>query len=236
MRICILRTDEVLADFQPQFGDYPQMFMRIFREVAPDCEFACVDVREGVPSEITCDAYLITGSRHSVYEPLPWIPPLVQFLREVLVSGRKILGICFGHQLMAHYFGGEVAQAAQGWAVGGQANTISRHLQCMDDGADTVRLLSSHKDQVQKLPPDGEVYLTSDICPIAGFTVGEQIITVQGHPEFVKPYSEALMTFRREILGETVFQSGIDSLSENTDEHRVVRWLVNFAASGETPG
>ncbi|NKC01131.1 MAG: GMP synthase [Pseudomonadales bacterium] len=228
MRIAILQTDHVLDEFQEEFGDYPEMFMSLLRGVRGDLEFACYDVQIELPRRIDCDAYLITGSRHSVYDELPWIQDLVDFLRTVLEARKKILGICFGHQLMAHFFGGEVGPAAAGWAVGVHGSAVNGQRGWMTEAEKGVRLLSSHKDQVKRLPDGAGVYATNDFCPIAGFTMGSQVWTIQGHPEFASEYSRALMTFRREILGEQVYADGISSLTQTTDATRVADWMMNF--------
>ena len=230
MKLTILRTDNVLEEFQTQFGDYPSMFAQLATQCSTEpLEIESVDTRVTVPEKVDADIYLITGSRHSVYEELEWIPKLVKFLEVVLAEGKKIIGICFGHQLMAHYFGGEVGPAEQGWAVGVHTSNIMNHPQWLDTNLDSVSLISSHKDQVQKLPPNAEVFLSNDFCPIAGFTMQGQVVTVQGHPEFSKDYSQALMTYRKEILGEAVYESGVKSLSEATHEHEVFSWLLEFA-------
>ena len=153
LHVGILRTDSVVPELQGTFGDYPDMFERTFVEVDPQLEFTAYDVREGPPEELTCDAYLITGSRHSVYEDLPWMPALVAFLRAALADGRRVVGICFGHQFMAHYFGGKVDAAEAGWGVGVQASHIVAEYPWMaSDMPATVNLLASHKDQVIELP------------------------------------------------------------------------------------
>ncbi|MDG2277963.1 MAG: amidotransferase [Pseudomonadales bacterium] len=237
MRIAILQTDHVLDEFQEQFGDYPAMFKALLSGVRDDLEFVCIDVQTESPSRTDCDAYLITGSRHSVYDELPWIPALVDFLREVLAAKKKILGVCFGHQLMAHFFGGEVKPADAGWAVGVHCSDVDQQT-WMVGAEKSVRLLSSHKDQVLHLPDGAQVYASNAFCPIAGFTIGNQVWTIQGHPEFLPDYAHSLMTFRRKILGEAVYAQGLASLSEVTDAALVAEWMMNFVAqdSGATGG
>ena len=125
LRIGILQTDSVLEKFQPKFGDYPLMFERVLQSSArlPDAaeiRVECINysVQQSMPATLECDAYLITGSRDSVYDDMPWIVELVNFVERAMAAGKKIIGICFGHQLMAHFFGGRVAPAEErlgGW-------------------------------------------------------------------------------------------------------------------------
>ena len=122
MRIGILKTDSVRAEFQREFGDYPAMFRAMLMASADDIpiEFQDYDVQRGeYPASLDeCDAYLITGSRESVYDDKPWIHRLAQFVRELDAAQHPLVGICFGHQLIAHVLGGETRQADVGWAVG----------------------------------------------------------------------------------------------------------------------
>lgn len=242
IRIGILQTDSVLEKFQPDFGDYPQMFEWVLQTSArqPECaklQIDCINypVQQSTPLVVDCDAYLITGSRDSVYDDAPWILDLVGFIERALAADKKIIGVCFGHQLMAHYFGGRVAPAEGGWAVGVHTSDILQRHNWMGESVPTqFNLLSSHKDQVVELPQTAEVFATNGFCPIAGFTMNDRVITVQGHPEFTKAYAQGLLDHRRTLLGEAVYQQGMDSMSKATDELLVARWLLQFVIGQES--
>jgi len=237
MRIGILRTDSVRPEFQGEFGDYPAMFRAVLTASADGVpiEFREYDVRGGeYPGSLDeCDAYLITGSRHSVYEDQPWIHRLAEFVRELDAARHKLVGICFGHQLIAHTLGGETRSAEQGWAVGVQDTCVLSPAEWMLPYRDRFGLLSSHKDQVVRLPDRAELFAATDFCPNSGFTIGEHILTFQGHPEFSKGYSRALMDLRREMLGEPRYTAGVESLEQPVHPSVVGRWILNFIASGE---
>ena len=196
-------------------------------ESAP-LEFATIDTQAGAyPAPGACDAYLITGSRHSVYDEAPWIGALAEFVGQTLDAGSKVVGICFGHQLIAHFFGG-LAEPAPGWAVGVHQSRIVADAPWLDPKMDQFGLLSSHKDQVTRMPEGAELIATNEFCPIAGFTWGDDVLTFQGHPEFRKPYSMALMNMRRELLGEDTYQAGMRSLAEDIHASTVGRWILKF--------
>jgi len=233
MHLGILQTDTVLPEFQDEHGDYPGMFQNLFSDVREGLRYTNYDVQVAPPARVDCDAYVITGSKRSVYEDLPWISALVGFVNEALLARRKIIGVCFGHQLMAHHFGGQVEEASAGWAVGVHASHVTRRLRWMAHDAEHMALLSSHKDQVVALPDNAEIYLTNEFCPLAGFTVGNQIITVQGHPEFNKAYANKLMDMRRPALGEQTYHQGVASLARETTETLMASWLLDFV-QGET--
>ena len=118
LHIGILQTDSVLEHLQGEYGDYPKMFMDLFSSVDPEARFTNYVVQDTMPKTVECDAYIVTGSRLSVYDDEPWIFALAEFIAEALNQNKKLIGICFGHQLMAHFFGGVVAPSDAGWAVG----------------------------------------------------------------------------------------------------------------------
>jgi len=239
MHIGILRTDAVLEQFQPLHGDYPAMFKAVLGNphALPAAlqgrspRFSVFSAHEGeLPVPDQCDAYVITGSRHSVYDDLPWLPPLVGFLGAALAAERKVIGICFGHQLVAHFFGGETRPAPVGWCVGVHETRVVAAQPWMQPARSHFGLLSSHRDQVVRLPAGAVPFAASARCPEAGFVIGEQVLTFQGHPEFTKPYAADLMRARAAVLGSELFAEGIASLAYETDATLIARWILNFIA------
>ena len=235
MRIGILKTDSVREEFQHEFGDYPVMFRAVLMANADDVpiEFRDYDVQRGeYPASIDeCDAYLITGSRESAYDDQPWIHRLARFVQELDAARHTLVGICFGHQLIAHVLGGETRAAETGWAVGVQETQVLSPAEWMLPYRERFGLLSSHKDQVVRLPERAEVFASTPFCPNSGFTIGDHILTFQGHPEFSKGYSRALIELRRELLGEPGYSSGVESLGKPVHQSMVGRWIINFIAS-----
>lgn len=231
-RIAILQTDSVLDRFQPEYGDYPAMFERVLRGAAEDdpVAFEVFDCRVGSypPDPGSFDGYVITGSRHSVYEPLCWIDALGRFVRNLVESGGRVVGVCFGHQLIAHVLGGETRASDRGWGVGVHVAQVVAREPWMHPESQEFALLCSHKDQVVRLPGGARLFAVSDFCPNAGYVIDDSVITFQGHPEFVKPYSRSLMDMRRELLGEATYRAGIESLAQPTHEGTVAAWMLNF--------
>ena len=120
MKLGILKTDAVRPEWVPEFGEYPDMFVALLEQADPSLEFVVYDVEEGqYPDDIEeVDAYLITGSKSSVYDDKPWIARLMDFVQELDRRRKKLVGICFGHQLVAQALGGEAAKSPKGWGVG----------------------------------------------------------------------------------------------------------------------
>ena len=151
----------------------------------------------------------------------------VKFNTKLLNANIPVLGICFGHQLIAHVLGGETTPAARGWGVGVHEFRVEDAPPWMSGKLGSFRLLCSHRDQVVRLPRDARVFARSDFCPVAGYTLGEHFVTFQGHPEFLKPYAVILMQSRKELL-ESAYDKGIASLAETTDEGLVATWMLEF--------
>src|SRR5690242_8411872 len=122
MNLAILETGRPPGSLAEEFGDYPAMFTRMLGHGFKTESF---DVSAGhLPDRAAHHAYLITGSPAGVYDRLPWIEPLQQFIRAV--DGAKMVGICFGHQVMAEALGGHVEKSEKGWGAGLHTYTIVR--------------------------------------------------------------------------------------------------------------
>lgn len=231
MKIGILKADSVRPEFQSEFGDYPDMFIKLLTEAATmPVSFETYDVEAGqYPAHIDdCDGYLITGSRRSVYEDEPWIVELGKYVVRLHEARTPLIGICFGHQMIALVLGGNTEAAEAGWGVGVHKSRVLRQEPFMDPPQEELQLIVSHKDQVNHLPDGAELLATSEFCPNSMFRIGNHILAFQGHPEFVKGYSEALINMRHEILGEAVASEGLTSLEESTNSSIMARWMLNF--------
>ncbi len=230
MKLGILRTDTVRPEWAVNFGQYPDMFATLMSRADPTMEFVTYNVENGqYPDDIDeVDAYLITGSKSSVYDDKPWISPLIEFVQRIAAHNKKIIGICFGHQLVAQALGGKTGKSDKGWGVGLHTHTFTELPSWHDGGDADLNILVSHQDQVVKNATGARVLASSEFCENAVCQIGDQILTFQGHPEFIPEYSREIMEFRRELFGEEVYHSGVASLTAEQQGDRVARWVVNF--------
>ncbi|HMJ76689.1 MAG TPA: type 1 glutamine amidotransferase [Iamia sp.] len=171
------------------------------------------------------DGYVLTGSASSVYDDVPWIAPAEDFVRAVVDRGIPVAGICFGHQLLAQALGGKVEKAPVGWGMGVHAYDLE-----LDGGPTTMRLQAMHQDQVVALPDGARVWARSEHCPIAGFTVGDRVWTVQAHPEFTAPFAGALVDRRRALVGDQLADAAAATLDDPTDHELVAIWIADVLA------
>jgi GMP synthase-like glutamine amidotransferase len=226
MRIAILETGRPPAGLVEQFGDYPAMFERM---LGPGFAYDRFDVAAGeLPHDASdYDGYLITGSPAGVYDPLSWIEPLKDFLRKA--KGRKMVGICFGHQVMAEAFGGRVEKSDKGWGIGLQRYRIDLVEPWMDD-VSSISVPASHQDQVVGQPPNTDVIASSPFAPFAALAWTDRpAISVQFHPEFDPEYAKALIAARREKMPDP--DGAIASLDQPNDNARIADWIRRFLAA-----
>jgi GMP synthase (glutamine-hydrolysing) len=187
---------------------------------APDREFTSYDVELGVfPGDLDAhDAFLVTGSKYSAYDGLPWIERLLDMLRDLHARQTPLLGICFGHQAVAQALGGEVRANPQGWEVG------VRHITWNAEGRrwlndwkdvdvpDPLHLLQSHQDAVLRPPPGATVLAGSACTAHEILAIGDHVLTVQGHPEFQPATVAELIENRRGVIPADVAEHGARSL------------------------
>lgn len=230
MKIGILQADDVNPVLQPEHGNYPQMFEKALRAVLPDCELPVYRVLDGELPATTaeCDAWLITGSKFGVNDGLHWIEALSDFVRTLWAEQRPLVGICFGHQLMARALGGTVVKSDKGWGVGLSFNQVIERKPWMQPWQEELDLLVSHQDQVVVLPEEAQVLASSDFCPYYLIQYGECFLSVQGHPEFCVDYCRALMEMRRDILPAPRLRAGRASLNAEADSQLMMQWIASF--------
>ena len=133
------------------------------------------------------DGWLLTGSRHGVYEDHPFIPPLEDFIRRAYEAAVPMVGICFGHQIIAQALGGKVVKYPGGWSVGAQD---------YDFDGEVLTLNAWHQDQVVSRPADAKACATSPFCENAALIYGDRAFTVQAHPEFDNRVVQGLLDHR----------------------------------------
>lgn len=228
MKIAILETGSPPSALEPRFGRYGQMFETLLGRHAFD--WTVIDVRSdplpGRPEDY--DGYLITGSAAGVYDPDAWIAQTRDFLRQA--KGKAaIVGICFGHQLMAEAFGGEVIKSPKGWGIGLHRYEVVNHRPWMD-GAQTIAAPASHQDQVVVAPPNTTVLAGSAFTPLGMLAYDDQpAISIQLHPEFDPAYAKALIEGRRGTrYGVEEADRALASYGAPDDRGRLSQWIGSF--------
>lgn len=213
-RINILLCDTFPGRLPSFIPNYESLFFDLFAAVGEQASYRVFQSWQGeLPTEINSEElYIIPGSLDSAYDDKPWIVALMQWIEKAYSRGAKMMGVCFGHQLIARALGGEVSKYDGGFGTGIRASRV------LDDDMKPyfpqgkMHLLYSHHDQVMSLPQGATLCATSDFCEIESFRMGTQVITFQGHPEFTVAYSRHLLTNCSDDIDEKVRQAGLQSL------------------------
>lgn len=220
MKIGILQTGDAPEQLRDRFGEYPDFFERFlagrgftfarWRVVGMDFPGSVHD----------CDGWLITGSRHGVYEDHPFIAPLEQFIRDAFAAGVPVAGVCFGHQIMAQALGGKVEKFKGGWSTGATE---------YDFNGQTLRLNAWHQDQVVAPPPGATKIATSPFCEYAGLAYGKTGLSVQAHPEYGPDFIAGLIEHRgRGVVPDPLLDQARARLDAPLDNARLADQIADF--------
>ena len=234
MKIGILETGLLNEKVAGRFDPYPVMFGALLNKSGQDLQYQSYSVINGdMPSSIdACDGWLITGSRHGAYEKLDWMLWLESFIRDLYNAGKPLVGICFGHQIIAQALGGEVTKSDKGWGIGLHHYDIDVAQSWMTAAPDKVGIYAFHQDQISQLPSDAEVFISSSFCPYAGLTYGNSIISVQAHPEFEASYEYALIDiYGGNIVPEPVTAKALEGMKSTgsiADTQMLADWIARF--------
>ena len=230
LRICILEADDLHPALQNAFIGFGQMFRELFSAQDIAVEFQIFNVVEGeYPDESQeFDAYLVTGSKADSFANEPWIIKLRGYLRQRFEQEDILLGICFGHQILALTLGGVAQRSSKGWGIGMHRYRLEHKPEWLPSAVDEFQLLISHQDQVTALPDGAELLASSDFCENAAFVLGQQVLCFQGHPEFTHDFSRGLLELRASIYCPKEYQAACKSLVQKHDGNVVAQWMLCF--------
>ncbi|NRP24796.1 GMP synthase [glutamine-hydrolyzing] [Aliiroseovarius sp. xm-m-379] len=224
MKIGILQAGHSPDEVRDSVGNYGEMFTRLLDGHGFEFEIFSVVDGEFPPGIDAADGWLITGSKHGAYEDHDWIGPLEELIRDIRAAGQPLVGVCFGHQIIAQALGGKVEKFAGGWSVGRTE---------YDFGDEVLALNAWHQDQVTELPEGAEVIASTDFCANAAVIYGDRILTIQPHPEFTADLIAGLIEHRgRGKVPDALLDEAEQQLSTATDNARFAERMAQVLKKG----
>lgn len=218
--LVILQPGNKLASLAPVEGDFSDWVLRSM-EGSSNQEVPVVKPHDGdtLPEPQRVASAIVTGSSAMVGDDLDWIEPCVDWLRQMLALERPLLGICFGHQLLAHALGGEVRDNPKGIEVG----TVQTRLTPAAATDPLFRDLpvifpvqASHRQSVIQLPPGAQRLASSDKDSNHAFRYGNNAWGIQFHPEFDREITRAYIDYYRPDLEKS--DVPVDRMIQDTSE------------------
>ena len=218
MKIGILQTGHSPKEIMGETGNYADLFVKLLDGQGFDfVTYSVVDMQFPTGAD-AADGWLITGSKHGAYEDHPFIAPLEDLIREIYAADLPLVGICFGHQIIAQALGGKVEKYDGGWAIGRQYYTI--------DGVD-MALNAWHQDQVVTLPEGAQVIGSNAFCTNAAMLIDDTILTIQPHPEFSAEFIDGLIKYRGGALPSALVDTARKALTTPTQSDAFVEMMVS---------
>jgi GMP synthase-like glutamine amidotransferase len=230
IKIAILDSvPEIYWVDDPGFTD-SQKFIDLLQPLNVDAKFdVYYTTRDQFPQKIDdYEAILLTGSPCSVHDDLGWIPRLIELVREANGKHLRIIGSCFGHQLLARAFGGEVGFNEHGWVIGNYPVHTQGEYDWMQPGAATTGLYHFNQERVTCLPEAAVAFARTDAYDNYGYTLGDNILSFQGHPE--QPH-RAMVNFLNATPGLTADERAKAEryiAAGEPDAHIWGDWMMRF--------
>lgn len=197
-------------------------YIRFFERASPLFSYVGYDVAKGqfpdTPHD--CDVYVITGSPRGVYDSDKWIAGLSEFIHDAYHTGVKLVGICFGHQILANALGGCTEKSEKSWGLGLKPFDIFRGKPWMVDQPKTCSLYFIHQDQVVQLPPNAELLGGSDFCPNALFVIGNQVLGIQGYPEFTAEIMADIFQELEKTIDRKLYETALCSMKNDRPDNQ----------------
>ena len=227
-RVLLVRTGSPSPEALQRFGDFSEWFERL---LAPEVVVVDAVRAEPFPGLDRIGGVLVTGSSASVISPEAWIDRLGRWLLGVARS-TPVLGVCFGHQLLARALGAVVERNPAGPELGTQSVELTpegRRDPLFSGLASPLLVQESHEDHVPVAPPGATVLATNLHSPVQAFAVGPHIRAVQFHPEFDASRSRALFRETRASLEASrpgLADAALASIRDTPDAERILaNWV-----------
>ena len=221
MKIGILQAGHLSASMQEKYGDLDEVLSKMLQGHGFEIDSYRVCDNQFPESVSQAQGWLVSGSVNSANDDLAWIWQLKDFIRQSYRHNIPLVGICFGHQVIASALGGTVEKYSGGWGVG-------NHQYQMADSTFKPRIIAFHQDQVIKKPAAAKCIGGSAFCENAFLVYGEQVFSMQPHPEFSTDYAKDLLADLSDLFSATQRVTTEKSFAQPIDSVGLHRSIANF--------
>lgn len=234
MKLGVLLAGPVNEKLVGTYGEYDRVFRDFLSPHDPSLEFPAWRVFDGElpagPDE--ADAWIISGSRHGVYDGFDWIEPLKDFIRACRDAGAPMIGVCFGHQIMAEALGGRAEKSEKGWGLGPHDYDVGDMPGWTPPPPARLTIHALHQDQVTALPPDATRVASSPFCENAALIYGDPErpygISIQPHPEFSDGWTRDLLDVRKDAFPPDLHAEALRRTGAPLSRDWAARWFLAY--------
>jgi len=235
LRIGILKCDtwSQYPNVFQRFGDVEDVYQRFLLLSDEKIETVVFDcTKDEFPEERqfkNFDGFIISGSRYSAYDNIPWIRKLMSKIVLLDKIRKKLFGVCFGHQIISQALGGKVVH--KGWNLSHQVLKLERSFtrDCpIRFPREDLQFLAIHQDQVVTIPPDSKVWISNDSCKVQGIIKDDHVLTMQAHPEIPSDLMRELLRVKKDAINELIYDRALKNLDGAIDDEFFSKLLVDF--------
>ncbi|KAI1274303.1 putative class I glutamine amidotransferase [Xylaria sp. FL0933] len=243
VRLAILEADTPVPGVKAKYQSYGGVFTHLFKRAcaspphpAPLESLLTLSAHDIVndltayPDPESIDAILITGSKYNAFDNDEWIIRLVQFTKRCLEGGRvRVIGICFGHQIIGRALGAELGRNTRGWEVSVVEHELTEEGKKVL-GMEKMSIHQMHRDAVLTFPPGVTQLAHTDVCDNQGMYIPGRMISVQGHPEFTEEMVREILDIRKYggIVTDGIYEDGINRVADKQDGVAVAQAFIRF--------
>ena len=202
-KLCIIKTGSAFQEIGRGQGDFEDYILTGAGLSPGAAEIYPVFEGAPLPRPGGFDGVIITGSNAMVTDDLPWSLSTERWLQDAARESIPILGICYGHQLLARALGGSVGCHRGGGELGMAAISLTqagREDPLLGVLPASFRSPVIHTQTVTALPPDCRVLAKNDSEDGHGLAFGDRLWGIQFHPEFSGDYMRLYLNLHREEL------------------------------------
>ncbi len=234
----IVKTGAAPSVIQQQFGDFDQWFIEALGPKRFDYQVVSVHEDENLPSDLEAlDGVLVTGSPAMVSHRHPWSEATADWLRGAHEKGLPMLGVCYGHQLIAHALGGKVGPNPAGRQMGSrQVDILDTEDDLLGPMGPTAVFQVTHLEVVLEPPPDSQVIAKNAADPYHGLYFGQKSWGVQFHPEFNRDIMSAYIQARVSVLAGEGIVAGplLAAIKPAPDGARLMQRFADLVTDSST--